>query len=107
MWQIEVDLNTGYLKFQREGNDITSDRLLPEGEWAHVAAAFDGTIARLYLDGEMIREGNFSFGSDTHAPVQFGSSTSGGGNAFNGALDEIRIYDVALSQDEINALAGL
>ena len=106
MWQIEADQNSGVLKFQREGNDVTTDRVLPVGEWAHVAATFDGTTAKVYLNGEMVQEGNFSFGSDTEAPIQIGSSTSGGGNAFNGALDEVRIYDIVLSEAEILELAG-
>jgi len=106
MWQIEADQSTGLIKFQREGNDVTTDRVLLVGEWAHVAATFDGTTAKVYLNGEMVQEGNFSFGTDTEAPIQIGSSTSGGGNAFNGALDEIRIYDIVLSDAEILELAG-
>jgi len=32
--------------------------------------------------------------------------TSGGGNAFNGALDEVRLYDTVLSDAEALELAG-
>jgi len=107
MWQIEADRDTGDLKFQRAGNDVNTGQMLPADQWAHIAVTFDGTTARIYLDGVMIQEGSFSFGSDPTAPIQFGASTGGGGNPFNGALDEVRLYDVALSQQEIRDLAGL
>jgi hypothetical protein len=38
--------------------------------------------------------------------VHFGCCDTGGGNPFNGSLDELRIYDRALSSFELNFLAG-
>jgi hypothetical protein len=107
MWQIEAHQTTGAVRFQREGiGDVWISDGLPIGEWQHVAVTFDGTTARTYINGEMTNEDGFSFGSDTEAPFQFGSSTSDGGNPFNGALDEVRIYDIVLSDAEILELAG-
>lgn len=37
----------------------------------------------------------------------FGDTVGTGGNPFNGALDEIRIYDRSLSSFEVNYLAGI
>lgn len=105
MWQIEANQTTGVLNFQREGAGIGAEAL-PQGEWAHVAATFDGTTAKLYVNGEVKGQGTFSFGSDPTAAMQFGSSNAGGGNPFNGALDEVRLYDIALSDAEILTLAG-
>jgi len=107
MWQIEAHQTTSAVRFQREGiGDVWMTDSLPIGEWQHLAVTFDGTTARTYINGEMTNEDGFSFGSDTEAPFQFGSSTSGGGNPFNGALDEVRIYDIILSEAEILELAG-
>ncbi len=105
MWQIEANQTTGVLNFQREGAGIGAEAL-PQGEWAHVAATFDGTTAKLYINGEVKGQGTFSFGSDPTAAMQFGSSNAGGGNPFNGALDEVRLYDTALSDAGILTLAG-
>ena len=79
---------------------------LPIGEWAHVAATFDGTTARFYLNGAMTGQGAFSFATDLTASTHFGCSNMNGGNPFNGALDEVRLYDVALSAAEILQLMG-
>ena len=80
--------------------------MLPVGEWAHVAATFDGTAAKFYFNGQMTGEGGFSYGSDTGATIVFGACQANGGNPFNGALDEIRLYDIVLSDAEIRGLAG-
>ena len=104
-WQIEANIDTGIIRFQREGNPDIVASVLPEGEWAHVGATFDGAIAKVYMDGQLAAEGDFSFGTDPQAGVVLGAGVSGGGNPFNGALDEAKIYDRALSPFEMCYLA--
>ncbi|UCD51240.1 MAG: discoidin domain-containing protein [Phycisphaerales bacterium] len=107
MWQIEANVDTGALGFFRDGSaPPDGDPVLPVGGWAHVAATFDGTTAKFYFNGQMTGQGDFSFGSDPEAALVFGACQGDGGNPFNGALDEVRIYDRALSGFEVNYLAG-
>jgi hypothetical protein len=49
----------------------------------------------------------FSFGPDTEAGMAFGACEGAGGNPFNGALDEVRLFDSALSSFQVNFLAGI
>jgi hypothetical protein len=107
MWQIEANQTNGSVHFQREGaNDLQLTTGFQIGQWTHIAVTFDGTTARGYLNGAAVGETTFSFGLDREAPIQFGADTAGGGNSFNGALDEIRLYDKVLSEAEIKQLAG-
>jgi hypothetical protein len=107
MWQIQASNIDGNLNFYRAGNQpYDGDPVLPVGEWAHVAATFDGVTATFYVDGEKTGCGPFSFGSDTKARVQFGDCRPEGTNPFNGTLDEVRIYNQALPQEEVGRLAG-
>jgi len=107
MWQIEANRDTGTLSFARNGSAPASGGpILPIGEWAHVAATFDGTTATFYFNAEATGQGDFSFGSDPEAALVFGACQGNGGNPFNGALDEVRIYDRALSTFEVKHLAG-
>jgi hypothetical protein len=107
MWQIEANQTEGTLGFFREGSSPSDgDPVLPIGEWAHVAATFDGTTAKFYFNGQMTGQGAFSFGSDRDAALQFGACQANGDNPFNGALDEVRIYDTVLSDAEVLELAG-
>ena len=107
LWNIEANVNTGALGFFREGSyPYDGDPVLPVGQWAHVAASFDGTTASFYINGELTGSGPFSFGSDTEARVVFGAVEANGNNPFNGALDELRIYDRGLTQGQVAWLAG-
>jgi len=80
------------------------------GEWAHVAATFDGTTARIYLNGEEIKSGEFAL-NDAAAAAHMGigcvtgggAGYSGNGEVFLGDIDEVRIYNRGLSEAEILA----
>jgi len=82
----------------------TSPARLLDGCWHHCAATFDGKAMRLYLDGEEIgaleRPGVITAGGT--APGCIGSSN--GGECFQGATDDLRIYAEALSPAEIGQL---
>jgi hypothetical protein len=106
MWHIEVNRDTSTIGFASYGvYPDSGGAKLPIGQWAHVAVTYDGTTATFYLNGTRTGSGSFSFSTKTDAAVHFGSDDPNGGNAFNGALDEIRIYDYALTAAEIQALA--
>ncbi|MGE5293921.1 MAG: LamG domain-containing protein [Solirubrobacterales bacterium] len=105
MWHLEVNKDAGTIGFARwDVYPGSGSAKLPVGTWAHVAVTFDGTTARFYLNGVETGNGAFSFGPKKDARVHFGSDDPEGGNAFNGALDDVRLYDKALSADEVKAL---
>jgi hypothetical protein len=108
MWQIECDRTTGVVRAQREGIADIQDPsfVLKIGEWEHVAFTFDGSVGRLYRNGAAVASGPYSFGGDPDAAVVLGACQANGGNPFNGALDDVRVYDIALSPAEIAGLVG-
>ncbi len=75
-----------------------------DGQWHHCAGTFDGRLMRVYLDGKEVgsleRPGTVRAGGI--APGCIGSSN--GGECFQGAMDELRIYGDALTADEIARL---
>ncbi len=72
--------------------------------WHHIAATFDGIEQNIYLDGKLVstveNTGEMNINSD---PVYIGSN--GSSRYFNGLVDDVQIYDVALSAEEIEDLA--
>ncbi|MCH2367816.1 MAG: LamG domain-containing protein [Planctomycetes bacterium] len=72
--------------------------------WHHIAATFDGLEQNIYLDGKLVstveNTGEMNINSD---PVYIGSN--GSSRYFNGLVDDVQIYDVALSAEEIEDLA--
>ncbi len=81
---------------------LTADADLPTGRWVHLAGTFDGEWMRIYVDGEergtMERLGPIK-PNDFH--LCLGSYETGHQAHFIGLLDEVRLYDRALSADEI------
>jgi hypothetical protein len=77
-------------------------------QWAHLAATFDGTTARLYLNGREVASGPFTFSNKTAAGIVIANNQMDqywGPGVFNGDMDEARIYNRALSPAEIAYLA--
>ena len=81
-----------------------------DGVWHHVAGTYDGSFLRLYVDGFEIGTGNA-----TSIPIGYGLPTTDdlfvgayGGTCnlpFNGLIDEVGVWDRALSAEEIAALS--
>jgi len=77
--------------------------------WYHVALTWDGGNYVVYVNGQEKANGSYT-GLDTLNPVaDIGNDGNADGRdeAFNGLLDDVRIYDQALSEDEVAELAGL
>ncbi|MBM3501633.1 MAG: hypothetical protein FJX74_23515, partial [Armatimonadetes bacterium] len=75
------------------------------GSWHHVAATYDNTTLRLYLDGREV--GSLERGGPINpadATLCLGSYAEGHSHAFfQGAIDEVRLLDRALTPDEVLA----
>ncbi|MFH1881675.1 MAG: LamG-like jellyroll fold domain-containing protein [Planctomycetota bacterium] len=83
--------------------------LPPLGEWTHFAATYDGSAMKMYFDGLVVAEMSASGDIATSdEPIFIGNkhSTAPAGDEFNGILDDVRIYNRALSQSEIKRLGG-
>lgn len=85
---------------------VRANAALPVGQWMHVAAARDGTTASLYLDGQLAGSAPYSFAVTNKGQMlrigAIGSPDSVG--FFKGVIDDVRIYDKALSAEEIQEL---
>ena len=68
-------------------------------EWHHYAVTFDGTTSRLYYDGQFVTSEGVTLDTDTH-DVWIGRWA---GSYFNGKIDEVRLWDKALSSATIEA----
>lgn len=105
------------LRFQITGSDNAEtamvDANLPYGEWTHVAATLDGDTGKLslYTNGVQAAQietsvrpiGNLI--PELTPGLGIGNLNDGGNNfPFVGDIDEIALYDRALSVDEINAI---
>jgi len=78
--------------------------------WYHVVGVFDddNNAIRIYVDGAEQNSGACSLTVNTNdLPVRFGDDQSSPGTPFDGTLDDVRIYNRALSADEVSRLYDL
>jgi hypothetical protein len=102
--QYRLLAENGVLKFHLSGVDTLTAPLPPTGTWMHIAATWDGSLMTLYTNGvqrtNLPAAGSIATTSDLLAIAK--KNTSGvSGDYFNGRLDDVRIYNRALSAAEV------
>jgi hypothetical protein len=86
--------------------DVPGTRPISDGEWHHVVLSFNGTTAAIYQDLKLLNAAERSFDTANLNLLSVGISSDGVTRAepFTGLVDDLRIYDHALSRDERRAL---
>lgn len=84
-----------------EGTRLSVEEgLSSEGRWRHICVVYTGTSARVYVDGVFRAEGPYALPMDTTAQLTLGVGV-GGIELFEGRLDDVRIYNYGLSEEEV------
>ncbi|MEM7387992.1 MAG: LamG-like jellyroll fold domain-containing protein, partial [Verrucomicrobiota bacterium] len=89
------------------GNDYTAGTVTV-GEWQHVAYRYDDAgLIDIFVDGEKQGAGSVKGGVDgAEGEIVIGSTKGDQDRDFSGDLDEIRIYNFALSDSAIASIAA-
>ena len=95
------------MKFYFWDMDRVIDRPFSPGRWVNLCATFDGGIRRFYVDGVRIASITSPTPPATRQNLRIGGLYGGSNDldhSFQGAIDEVRIYNRALSDDEVRLL---
>lgn len=79
---------------------------IPSGVWVHLAGTFDGTNARLYINGTLDSSYLAASPSSNNGSLYIGTPQDAVGNVaynFSGVLDDIRIWNITLTQSNIQS----
>ena len=83
--------------FTSTDNGLAGTKAITLNAWSHVASTWDGTTARLYINGTEVARSALS----GTAATSTGALRIGGNNVwaewFKGVIDEVRVYSRALS----------
>lgn len=85
--------------------EVVSDPLLPTGVWSHIAGTFDGTVMKIYIDGFLV--GSLDY-SGTITPSLYNLNIGNvpflgqGNRLFDGQIDQVEIWNIALTEEQIN-----
>jgi hypothetical protein len=91
----------------RTNASIVTTQKLPANQWSFVVASYDGSALRIYINAVLAASTNYSSGIfPGTATLGIGAVVGASGSAwpFAGLLDEISLYNRALSEAEIQAI---
>jgi hypothetical protein len=83
---------------------VSANCTITTGVWYHLASTFNGSVMKVYLNGNEIGTNNTSTAVPTHSNILRIGSLEGSSRYFSGKLDEVVIYSVAKSAQEIRRM---
>lgn len=88
---------------KEHSSDSNPQDPIPPDQWTHTCITFGDGYMKFYVDGQLMNSYALSKDPDqTSNPVYIGfEADAGGSNAFEGSLDEVRIYNRVLTLTEI------
>jgi len=117
---LEIDEDDECTFLVRDGNypdaedynkyDVNS-HALEQGAWNHLAGTYDGDTVKCYINGELaatnndVNIGAIVFLSQNTADLAIGNRSDSKNRPFEGLIDDVRVYDRALSAAEIAYIA--
>jgi len=115
-WRVQRNQNEDSLEFACSGLKIPSGtpwgnllgkRSVNDGQWHHIVAIYDGSKMYLIIDGEIDSSQPASGRINTNnAPVYIGNNSEQNARFWNGMIDDVRVYNYALTKEEVTALSS-
>ena len=103
--ELSTNINSGYI-------DSDPADALQLDKWYHIAVIYDNSLAsdnlKLYLNGELIKtNSHVSLTNPMSASTDkftIGKSSNIDSNHFKGAIDEVRVFDIPLTEDQLQQI---
>jgi hypothetical protein len=73
--------------------------------WVHFALVHEPNVTTVYADGNLVVSGPRVLNTMDNTPFRIGNYNNGAG-LFDGLVDDVQVYNYALTQDEVAYLAG-
>lgn len=99
--------STGRLYLTKVGvSNVQSSESILDTKWHHIAVTYDieNHLVTFYIDGVQAGSTTFNFGGFNAVGGIYqlaGRNYGGHANYLNGSMDEVRIWDIALSQEQV------
>tara|TARA_R100001126_G_C4803921_1_gene138338 strand:- start:1 stop:762 length:762 start_codon:yes stop_codon:yes gene_type:complete len=85
-------------------NTLNSSTDVNDGNWKHIVFVADGSSSFIYINGSLDATGSTKIQASANSSNYVFGARSGGSFAFDGQLDQIAIFNRALSSTEVSAL---
>jgi hypothetical protein len=108
MWDIATIENNGILQFEINTSEgkmgMQTTKPPAKNKWTHIVLTFNGEFAKFYFDGQLENVGEMVFGNGRDAALTLGCAENNGNYPFNGRIDEFRMYNRELTENEVSDL---
>jgi len=81
--------------------NMNATTTITDNQWHHLAFTFDGKMGRLYVDGKLETEIANDVSFQSNDPIYIGVPNNDNTNGLLGIIEEIRISNVARTEEEI------
>ncbi len=111
-YRLGINGNQAVINTYKQGPghwNLSAERELDTDTWYHLVGVFDrdGDVGRVYIDGSKEAEGAMVTDPlSNDATTKIGCRNDTSDYAFDGVIDDVRIYDRALSAEEVEQLYG-
>lgn len=92
---------TGMPQFTIAGSASAGTVAVNDGAWHHLAGTYDGTTAKLYVDGVLVDSDARTLAPNVSVGVYIGRQGYTSAQFLNGSVDEVAIYQAALTFDQV------
>ena len=92
-----------FKSYSSPNTDLDSTDTIPLDDWTHVLLTFGGGLATIYINGDQSASGSCSYEQSSKA-ILIGDRQSTLDRSFNGKIDDVLIFDRALTATEIKKL---
>lgn len=91
-----------------KGSSVNADYLFQKNQWYHIAFTWDGTNCKYFVNGAKFYERQWiNTINPNNKPLLIGKDTPEITEYFNGRIDDIRIYDKAIGETQVDSLFRL
>jgi hypothetical protein len=106
-WGLSIQ-NNGLIEFFRILNGTyqgpsTAVNTMPLGQWVHLVGTYDGATMTLYMNGQSVGSAASTQSVSTTGNGFRIASNNGGSNMWNGMIDEVAVYNYALTAAKVLA----
>tara|TARA_Y100001970_G_scaffold82189_1_gene104073 strand:+ start:2282 stop:3601 length:1320 start_codon:yes stop_codon:yes gene_type:complete len=100
----DVRINNNKISWHHYGSgELAGSTTLSANTWYHIVASYDGTTQKLYVNGSLDGSQNRSLNTGT-GNVKIGRQPDWNGQYFYGFIDEVAIWDEALTASEVSSI---
>ena len=103
---LDAELNDGFtIMLWTQMYNADTDGGVDVNIWYHVTVTYDGDTLSVYYGGDLVNSQAYDLGiANTDAPLFFGTIVPGD-SFYNGAIDELAIFNTVLDTDDMKTLA--